>query len=61
MRIDLTETGNKDIEIELNGKILDAVLWADEETGTCEVFEKHWQSGEMVVDPSTKWGYRTIP
>lgn len=59
MRIDLAETGNKDIDIEFNGKPLDAVLWADEEAGECEVFEKHHMTGDLVKDPGTKWGYRS--
>lgn len=60
MRIDLTQTGSKDIDIEFNGQPMDGVLWADDETGECEVFEKHWMSGELVKDPSTTWGYRSL-
>jgi hypothetical protein len=48
MRVDLIQEGNKEIDVELNGTKLQNVLWADDETGECEVFETDWRTGELV-------------
>jgi hypothetical protein len=60
MRVDLTQDGNKDVDVELNGTKIENVLWADDATGECEVFETDWRSGELVKAPDTEWGYRTM-
>ena len=60
MRVDLTQEGNKDVDVEFNGTKIDNVLWADDEAGECEVFETDWRSGELVKAGDTVWGYRTI-
>jgi hypothetical protein len=60
MRVDLTQEGNKDVDVELNGTKIENVLWADDAVGECEVFETDWRTGELVKAPDTEWGYRTI-
>jgi hypothetical protein len=60
MRVDLTQDGNKDVDVELNGTKIENVLWADDAMGECEVFETDWRTGELVKAPDTEWGYRTM-
>jgi hypothetical protein len=60
MRVDLIQEGNKEIDVELNGTKLQDVLWADDETGECEVFETDWRTGERVEAPDNESGYRTM-
>jgi hypothetical protein len=37
------------------------VIWADDVTGECFIFERDWRTGEFVRDPdSAYYGYRTL-
>jgi len=60
MRIDLMETGNKEIDVYLNGSKLEAVIWADDVTGECEVFEQHWSTKEYIPDADGPLGRRSL-
>src|SRR5688572_12195934 len=60
MRIDLLQEGNKEVDVEFNGKPISDVVWADDQAGECEVFERHYLTNELVRDDSRQWGYRSI-
>jgi hypothetical protein len=60
MRIDLIESGSQDIDIEFNGRRIDGVVWADDVTGECEVFEQHWFTQERLTDENGPMGYQTL-
>lgn len=46
-------------KVTLNGTPLTDVLWADPETGECEIFA-HCREGQRISDTDSASGYQTI-
>ena len=51
MRRDIFDSDSRSFSVRLNGNLVSDVVWADEETGTAELYEHEWrlaQRGERT-------------